>query len=88
MNRVCSLALCVFAAIALHAQPPMPTDSWPTYFGDFTGRRFSSLAKINDTNVTSLTLAWIYRMTSATEYRESAAWNAADVRRRNLFFRH
>src|SRR3984885_15269177 len=66
MNRVCSLALCVFAGIALHAQAPMPTDSWPSYFGDFTGRRFSPLAKINDANVKSLTLAWIYRMTSAT----------------------
>ena len=43
----------------------MPTDSWPTYFGDSSGRRFSSLTKINDANVKALTLAWIYRMTSA-----------------------
>jgi alcohol dehydrogenase (cytochrome c) len=27
------------------------TDSCPTYNGDFTGRRFSQLTKINDRNV-------------------------------------
>ena len=41
------------------AQPP--TDSWPTYNGDYSGRRFSPLTKINDTNVGSLSLAWMYR---------------------------
>ncbi len=25
-----------------------PTDSWPTYNGDYSGRRFSPLSKIND----------------------------------------
>ena len=39
------------------------TDSWPTYNGDFTGRRFSTLTKINDKNVKSLGLAWSYRVT-------------------------
>ncbi len=69
MPSPCWRNKCVFALLAtatLTAQPPMPTDSWPTYFGDFTGRRFSSLSKINAGNVTSLTLAWIYRMTAAT----------------------
>ena len=37
-----------------------PTDSWPTYNGDFTGRRFSPLTKINDRNVKGLSLAWSY----------------------------
>ena len=41
------------------AQPP--TDSWPTYNGDYSGRRFSPLTKINDTNVGALSLAWMYR---------------------------
>ncbi len=39
-----------------------PTDSWPTYNGDYSGRRFSPLKKINDSNVDSLSLAWVYRM--------------------------
>jgi alcohol dehydrogenase (cytochrome c) len=38
------------------------TDMWPTYNGDYSGRRFSTLAKINDTNVQSLSLAWLYRI--------------------------
>jgi alcohol dehydrogenase (cytochrome c) len=43
--------------MSLYAQKPMLTDSWPTYNGDFSGRRFSPLAKINDRNVNQLTLA-------------------------------
>ena len=39
-----------------------PTDAWPTYSGDYTGRRFSPLKKINAGNVNTLSLAWIYRM--------------------------
>jgi alcohol dehydrogenase (cytochrome c) len=38
-----------------------PTDTWPTYHGDYSGRRFSTLSKINATNITSLSLAWVYR---------------------------
>ena len=39
----------------LHPTP----DSWPTYHGDYSGRRYSTLAKINDKNVKSMTLAWV-----------------------------
>ncbi|MEP6915579.1 MAG: acido-empty-quinoprotein group A [Acidobacteriota bacterium] len=42
------------------AQPPV--DSWPTYNGDYSGRRFSPLTKINDSNVTALSLSWMYRV--------------------------
>jgi alcohol dehydrogenase (cytochrome c) len=34
------------------------SDSWPTYNGDYSGRRFSSLTQINSTNVNALSLAW------------------------------
>ena len=37
-------------------------DSWPTYSGDYTGRRYSSLKQINQTTVKSLTLAWTARL--------------------------
>lgn len=48
-------------AAPLCARPPKPVDSWPTYNGDFSGRRFSPLAKVNDHNVSALSLAWMYR---------------------------
>jgi alcohol dehydrogenase (cytochrome c) len=38
------------------------TDAWPTYNGDYSGKRFSPLAQINSTNVANLTLAWFYRI--------------------------
>ena len=32
-------------------------ESWPTYSGDYSGRRYSSLTQINQTNVKHMTLA-------------------------------
>lgn len=40
------------------------TDTWPTYNGDYSGRRHSPLAQINASNVASLTTAWTYRATN------------------------
>jgi alcohol dehydrogenase (cytochrome c) len=37
--------------------------SWPTYSGDYSGRRFSALGQINKRTVRSLGLAWTSRMT-------------------------
>ena len=45
------------------------TDAWPTYNGDYSGKRFSSLNQINATNVANLTLAWFYRITSVGAQR-------------------
>jgi len=39
-----------------------PTDSWPTYNGDYSGRRFSPLTKITSANVHQLSLAWMFRI--------------------------
>jgi alcohol dehydrogenase (cytochrome c) len=39
-----------------------PTDTWATYSGDYTGRRFSPLKNINSANVKNLSLAWLYRI--------------------------
>ena len=36
------------------------TDTWPTYNGDYSGQRFSTLDQINAGNVGSLTLAWAF----------------------------
>ncbi|HEX8881750.1 MAG TPA: PQQ-binding-like beta-propeller repeat protein, partial [Candidatus Acidoferrum sp.] len=42
------------------------TDTWPTYNGDYSGRRFSPLDQMNATNIDSLTLAWIFPVHVAT----------------------
>jgi alcohol dehydrogenase (cytochrome c) len=39
-------------------------DAWPTYSGDYTGRRFSTLTQINQGNVKNLTLAWVGKVTA------------------------
>ena len=36
------------------------TDTWPTYNGDYSGARFSTLNQINSRNVNLLTLAWAF----------------------------
>src|ERR1700761_8365098 len=41
-------------------------DSWPTYSGDYSGKRYSSLTQINQENVKHLTLAWAAKITPGT----------------------
>jgi alcohol dehydrogenase (cytochrome c) len=36
-------------------------DSWPSYHGDYSGRRHSPLTQITPQNVRSLTLAWAFQ---------------------------
>jgi alcohol dehydrogenase (cytochrome c) len=72
MKRVALLACALASAFVLtgDAQSGLDpakllnpgTDSWPGYNGDYSGRRFSTLTKINDSNVSALSLAWMYRM--------------------------
>jgi len=38
-----------------------PVDSWPTYNGDYSGRRYSTLTQIDSRNVKNLALQWVYR---------------------------
>jgi alcohol dehydrogenase (cytochrome c) len=39
-------------------------DSWLTYSGDYSGRRYSALTQVNQSNVKNLTLAWVIRLTA------------------------
>jgi alcohol dehydrogenase (cytochrome c) len=71
----CTIAALSAAALLAQTQPAQrspfgldparllkpATDAWPTYNGDYSGRRFSTLNRINDANVGSLSLAWVYR---------------------------
>jgi alcohol dehydrogenase (cytochrome c) len=40
---------------------PSP-DSWPMYNGDYSGRRFSALTRVNSSNVQALSLGWVHRI--------------------------
>src|SRR5438876_12449826 len=61
-------AILFFLPVAALAQGLTPSallkpapDSWPTYNGDYSGRRFSPLTQINSSNVHTLSLAWATR---------------------------
>jgi len=41
-------------------------DSWPTYNGDYSGKRYSALTQLNQSNVMHLTLAWSTRVSAGT----------------------
>jgi alcohol dehydrogenase (cytochrome c) len=69
MKRLLSILAMLAAVSGLAAQQAgltsqqiakASTTSWPTYNGDYSGRRFSPLTKINDRTVKNLSLAWIY----------------------------
>ena len=55
-------------------------DSWPTYNGDYTGRRFSALTQVNRANVKQLTLAWTSQVAAGADNPESAG----EQRRANI----
>src|SRR5882672_5998821 len=64
-------AILFFLPVAMLAQGLTPSallkpapDSWPTYNGDYSGRRFSPLTQINSSNVNTLSLAWATRFSA------------------------
>jgi alcohol dehydrogenase (cytochrome c) len=72
LRKLLLVAPAVLLPIVLGAQgkgvPPAEllkplTDSWPTYSGDYTGKRYSALKQINRTTVKNLTLAWVAKLT-------------------------
>ncbi len=42
-----------------------PGANWPSYNGDFTGRRFSSLTQINPENVSQLRAQWVFHSSNS-----------------------
>src|SRR5690242_9243743 len=56
-----------------------PTDAWPTYNGDYSGRRFSPLAQINSSNVHTLSLAWATRFGAGAGGRGGAGGGGAGI---------
>src|SRR5450631_463107 len=47
------------------------TDSWPTYHGDYTGRRHSSLTQITPANVGGMGLAWAFQTGLNTQIKST-----------------
>ena len=41
-----------------------PIHSWPTFNGDYTGQRYSTLTQITPANVNQLAQQWVYKITS------------------------
>jgi len=67
-NLLLGLAFILSGATSLLAQSldqeilrNPPPQMWPTFNGDYSGRRYSLLAQINRKNVGSLTLAWAFQ---------------------------
>ena len=46
-----------------------PTDSWPGYHGDYSGRRHSPLTQITPANVENLGLAWSFQTGASGELK-------------------
>src|SRR5882672_7061323 len=79
-------AILFFLPVAMLAQGLTPSallkptpDSWPTYNGDYSGRRFSPLTQINSTNVHTLSLAWATRYSAGGGGRGGAPAGGGNV---------
>src|SRR5580658_188384 len=59
---------------------PNATDAWPTYHGDYSGKRFSTLDQINRSNVGTLTLAWASKLSATLETATNSGgpWKPGD----------
>jgi alcohol dehydrogenase (cytochrome c) len=59
---------------------PNATDSWPTYHGDYSGKRYSTLDQINRANVGTLTLAWASKLAATLETATNVGgpWKTGD----------
>jgi alcohol dehydrogenase (cytochrome c) len=73
-------ALIALAAgsVSMSAQNPTaaqlltpPSDSWPGYHGDYSGRRHSSLTQITPANVEKLALAWAFQTSQITAIKST-----------------
>jgi alcohol dehydrogenase (cytochrome c) len=48
-----------------------PADTWPSYHGDYSGRRHSALTQITPQNVSSLGLAWAFQTKQQADLKSS-----------------
>jgi acido-empty-quinoprotein group A len=79
VTRLCSAIAAVALNVAAHAGNPFlldpnvigqpPISSWPTFNGDYTGQRYSSLNQITAANVSGLTQQWVYKIIAVGRQR-------------------
>src|SRR5882724_10276716 len=50
----------------------LATNAWPTFAGDYSQRRYSTLRQIDQANVRHLTLAWVRRLTAGPDAGEGS----------------
>src|SRR2546421_2300914 len=65
-----SIALCLPNGLLLGQG--LATDAWPTYAGDNSQRRYSTLRQLDQTNVRHLTLAWLRRLAAGPDAGEGS----------------
>lgn len=46
-----------------------PVTSWPTFNGDYSGQRYSTLNEINPANVNQLAIQWVHKITNVGSQR-------------------
>ena len=82
MRLFCQVCATIAAALLAGAAPvaphvsldpneigKAPLASWPTFNGDYSGQRFSTLTQISPANVNRLAQRWIFRITSVGAQR-------------------
>ena len=67
--RISTTAALLGASIVIAVAQGFDQGGWPTYNGDYSGRRFSPLTQISRSNVNALTLAWMYRIADVAQQR-------------------
>jgi len=80
MKKLVTIAMLVAASLTLSARAQNLTqeqithpaaDSWPTYHGDYSGRRHSALKQITPANVNGLGLSWVFQTNQAAPIKAS-----------------
>ncbi|MDP9049459.1 MAG: acido-empty-quinoprotein group A [Acidobacteriota bacterium] len=70
-KKLLLVCICAVPCLAAPGSPNPPVsplgDSWPTYSGDYSGKRYSTLTQINQGNAKNLTLAWVARVTGGMD---------------------
>jgi len=57
-----------------------PTDTWPTFNGDYTGQRYSPLKQIDQSNVRPLAMVWTHRVDLGSMSKAQQAWEGRRIK--------
>jgi acido-empty-quinoprotein group A len=76
------LIILLFLALMAMAQDA----GWPTYNGDYSGRRFSPLTQISAANIGALTLAWTYRLNMGPDAAGGVSMKATPLEVNGLLY--